>query len=152
MSSKLKFMKKLLIVFTIFSSIYSTNSFAQDKTPTIVSKSFQTSFSNAKEVNWSEVNDLYKAAFISDGQTIFAYFDAEGNLVASARDISLLQLPLSLQTNLRKNYQDYNATNSFEVSNEEGTTYYVTIESNSSKLQLKSTSFGEWDTYKKSRI
>ncbi len=145
-------MKKLLIVFTIFSSIYSTNSFAQDKTPTIVSKSFQTSFSNAKEVTWSEVNDLYKAAFTSDGQTILAFYNAEGNLLASARDVSLLQLPLSLQNNLRKNYQDYTATNFFEVNNEGGTTYYVTVESNSIKLQLKSTSFGEWDAYKKSRI
>ncbi len=99
-------MKKLLIVFTIFSSIYSTNSFAQDKTPAIVAKSFQTSFSDAKEVNWSGANDLYKAAFTSDGQTIFAFFNAEGNLVASARDVSLLQLPLSLQTDLRKKYQN----------------------------------------------
>ncbi|MEJ7680763.1 MAG: hypothetical protein WKG06_23510 [Segetibacter sp.] len=113
---------------------------------------FKPLFSNAKEVNWSEVNNLYRAAFTSDGQTIFAFFNAEGNLVASARDITLLQVPLSLQTNLRKNYQDYAATNFFEVSNEGGTTYYVTVESNSIKLQLKSTSYGEWDAYKKSRI
>ncbi len=145
-------MKKLLIIFAIFGSIYSTNSFAQDKTPVIVSKSFQTSFNNAKEVNWSEVNGLYKAAFTSDGQTIFAFYDAEGNLVASARNVSFLQLPLSLQTDLRKDYQHFSATNFFEVNNEGGTSYYATIENNSEKLQLKSTSYGEWVEYKKSNI
>ncbi len=145
-------MKKLLLVFTIFSFIYSTGSFAQDKTPAIVSKSFQNSFSNAEEVSWSGANDLYRAAFTSAGQTLFAFFDAEGNLVASARDISLLQLPLSLQTDLRKKYKDFTVTNSFEINNEAGTAYYVTVESNFTRLQLKSASYGEWDTYKKSRI
>lgn len=152
MSSKLLFMKKLLIVFTIFSSIYSTNSFAQDKTPAIVSEAFQTSFTNTKEVTWTEVNDLYKAAFTSDGQSLYAFFNADGSLVASAREVSLLQLPLSLQNDFRKNYHDYTATNLFEVDNDGGSTYYVTVEGNSAKLQLKSTSYGTWDAYKKSRI
>ncbi len=98
------------------------------------------------------MDDLYKAAFTLDGQAISAFYNAEGNLVASARDISLLQLPLSLQTELRKKYQDYTVTNPFEVNNEEGTTYYATIETSSAKLELKSTSHGEWNTYKKSRI
>jgi len=72
--------------------------------------------------------------------------------VAFARNISLLQLPLSLQTELKNNFQNYFVSNSFEADNDAGATYYLTIESNTAKLQLKSTSEGEWNTYKKSRI
>lgn len=145
-------MKKLLVIFTIFGCVYSANSFAGDKTPAIVSKSFQASFNNAQDVSWSEASNLYKAAFTTDGQSIFAFFNSEGNLVASARNISLLQLPLSLQTGLKNNFQNYTVSNSFEVDNEAGVSYYVTVESNTAKLQLKATSGGEWESYNRSRM
>src|SRR5256885_13412006 len=127
-------MKKFLIVFTILGSIITTSSFAQDKIPAMVSKSFQDSYKDAKEVKWTEVSNLYKAYFIIDGQAISAFFDENGKLVASSRNISVLQLPISLQIVLKNKYSGYQVNDLFEIDNEIGNTYYVTIESNGQKL------------------
>ncbi len=146
-------MKQLLIILTFLGSIYATNTFAQSKTPAVVLQSFTSSYDNAKEVTWTEVDNLYKANFNLDGQqNIFAFFDAGGNLVASARNISFLQLPIPLQAGLKKNFKIYFSSELFEVNNEEGTTYYATLENSDFKLQVKSTSYGDWTTYQKSRI
>ena len=62
---------------------------------------------------------------------------------------SSLQLPITLQASLKNNYEGYWITDLFEMANEEGTSYYVTLESADSKLVLKSVSNTFWSNYKK---
>ena len=148
LNSKLFFMKKLLVIFTVLSSFYTANSFAQNKMPKAVTQSLQTSFKDVKEANWSVVNNLYKAEFILDGQNITAYLNEEGKLVASARNITALQLPILLQADLKNSYTNYVLTNLLEVDDENGITYYVTAENGTKTLQLKSVGYGVWNMYK----
>ena len=65
------------------------------------------------------------------------------------RNISSLELPISLQANLKNNYSKYWISDLFEVSNQEGTSYYITMENADSKIVLKSSGNGRWNTYKK---
>ncbi len=115
-------------------------------------QALQSTFTDAKNVNWTEVNNLYKAEFVSGGQTLTAYFNADGKLVASARDIAVSQLPILLQTDLRNNYVNYNVANLFEVDNESGISYYVTIGNAGKTMQLKSIGYGVWSVYQKSKL
>ena len=85
-----------------------------------------------------------------NGQFITAFYDAAANLVAVTKNISPLQLPVTLQASLKNSYCDYWISELFELSNENGTSYYVTVEDGDSKLTLKS-SGTNWTTYKKSR-
>ncbi|MGZ8517547.1 MAG: hypothetical protein ACXWWD_09360 [Chitinophagaceae bacterium] len=64
------------------------------------------------------------------------------------RNISSLELPISLQTNLKNNYSKYWISDLFEISNNEGTSYYITLENADSKIVLKSDS-NKWNTFKK---
>ncbi|HJW17277.1 MAG TPA: hypothetical protein VJ499_09150 [Flavisolibacter sp.] len=144
-------MKRFLITLTVLFSLISMSSFASDsKVDSRVLKSFETSFKNATEVDWTVTTNFYKAKFSLNGQYVAAYFDASGNMMAITRNISSTQLPISLQTNLKNSYEGFWISDLFEVANEEGTTYYVTVENADTKLVLKS-SGSDWATYQKER-
>src|SRR6476620_2130904 len=145
------FMKRFLITLTVLFSLISMSSFASDsKVDSRVLKSFQSSFKNATEVDWTVSSNFYKANFTLNGQYVAAYFDESGHMMAITRNISSTQLPISLQTNLKNNYEGFWITNLFEVANDEGTTYYVTVENADTKLILKSSN-SDWVTYQKER-
>ena len=144
-------MKRFLITLTVLFSLISMSSFASDsKVDSRVLKSFQSSFKNATEVDWTVTNNFYKANFSLNGQYVAAYFDGSGNMMAITRNISSTQLPISLQTNLKNNYEGFWISDLFEVANEEGTTYYVTVENANHKLILRSSN-ADSATYQKQR-
>lgn len=142
-------MKRLVLTLTIALSLISLNSFANDaEVNPAALQSFNSSFKKATEVNWTVSNNYYKANFALDGQYVAAYYDEEGKMIALTRNISSLQLPITLQANLKKNYEDFWISDLFEMTNDEGTSYYVTIENADSKIILKSNS-QSWERFKK---
>jgi hypothetical protein len=60
-----------------------------------------------------------------------------------------LDLPLLLQTSLKKYHTNSWITDLFEVSNQDGTSYYVVLETADIKIILKSTDGGNWMVYQK---
>ena len=145
-------MKILFVTLTALFSLFNTKSFATDvKISPVVLESFSTSFEDASEVKWSVSNELYRADFNFNDQYISAYFDAGGNIVAEVKNITSLQLPLCLQKGLKKHLQNLWITELFEVNNNEGTSYYVTLENADTKLVLKSTGTAGWSTFQKQR-
>ncbi|HWJ29035.1 MAG TPA: hypothetical protein VNS32_21000 [Flavisolibacter sp.] len=143
-------MKHLLLTLTIAFSLFSLNSFANDHVNVAPAalNSFKASFKNASDVSWSVSSTYFKASFALNGQYVSAYFDGDGKMVAMTRNISSLQLPLVLQSELREKYQGYWVSDLFELANDQGTTYYITVENADKKIVLKSYSSG-WSVYNK---
>lgn len=146
-------MKRLVLTLTIALSLISFSSFAKDGITVnqAVLESFKSSFKNATEVNWTVAESYFKADFAMNGQYVAAYYDTYGKMIAMTRNISSLQLPIFLQASLKNNYENYWISDLFEVANEDGTTYYITIENADTKIVLKSSSSSDWSTYKKIR-
>ena len=143
-------MKPLFVLLTVISSFFVQNSFAaKDDVAPIVLQSFQQAFNNAKEVSWTATSNFYKADFALNGQYVSAFYDGLGELVAMTRNITSFQLPIYLQANLKKDYTAYWITDLFEVTNEDGTTYYATLENADTKVVLKSASASKWSTFQK---
>lgn len=143
-------MKFLFVTLTALFSLLNSKSYADDvKVNSAVIKSFQSSFKNASEVKWSFTETLYKANFSFNGQYVAAYYDVYGEMVAVTRNISSNQLPVTLQTVLKNDYKDLWVTDLFEVSDETGTTYYITLEDADTKLVLRSTGSLAWSVYQK---
>jgi hypothetical protein len=146
-------MKRFFFTLTLALGLFSLSSFANDNDDVspVALASFKTSFKNANEVSWS-VNDLYyKASFTMNGQYIAAFYDLEGKMVAMTRNITSIQLPLSLQSSLKKHYGGYWISDLFEMANDGVTSYYITIENGDSRIVLKATSNSDWSSYKKQR-
>jgi hypothetical protein len=143
-------MKPLFILLTVIASFFSKTSSANDDVVSnAVLKSFQSSFANAKEIDWSFNKSLYKARFTLDGLHIIAYYNSEGSLVAMTRNISSSQLPIALQTTIKKEYTAFWISDLFEIANEDGTSYYITLENAKTKLVLKSTNNAAWSKFQK---
>jgi hypothetical protein len=143
-------MRSFLIALTMMASVVSkADTPVKDIVTPAVLQSFQTSFSNAREVSWTAVgSDMYKASFTFNGQYITAFYNTEGSLVALTRNISSNQLPIKLQAALQTSESGW-ISDLFEISNDEGTTYYVTVENADHKVVLKSTDNTSWSVYQK---
>jgi hypothetical protein len=144
-------MKKLLIV--LFASLTTLISSASE-TPAVVApavlKSFQSTFGAAREVRWNESSSFYKANFTLDGQYLNAFYNAEGEMVALTRSMTLNQLPVMLQAELKNKTGNKSwITDITEFATNEGTTYYATVENADMKITLRSTDNNEWMTHKK---
>jgi hypothetical protein len=115
-------------------------------------KSFQKTFSNAKEAAWTVTEKHYKVTFILNNETLTAFYNPDGRLIGVTRNISSLQLPIILQTELKGEYGRYWITELVEQSGENGTDYYVTVEDADSRTVLKSSSGNtSWSVYRKLR-
>ena len=143
-------MKRLFFILTLSLSLTSVRSFANgiDVSGNVL-ESFRSSFKNASDVNWTKVDNYYKASFMLNEQYASAFFDQEGKMIALTRNISMNQLPMSLQLSLKKNYSNYWITDLFEMYDEQGISYYVSIENGDATVVLKSNTVSDWYNFKK---
>jgi hypothetical protein len=141
-------------IFTLaLSLILGTASFANNE-ETInqkASESFKKEFAQAKDVSWQKAGEMVKATFTLNDRVLFAYYSESGDLIAITRNITTDQLPISLQTSMRKNYSGYWVSDLFEMVSGGQTNYYITLENADHKVVLKSEDFGSWSTYRKEK-
>lgn len=143
-------MKKIIMTLAIaMSSLLSFANGTEETVSTRVLDAFNTEFNGAKEVTWTAGDNYYKAAFIYNEQYVFAFYSTDGELLGLTRYISSLDLPINLQAGLKKNYSNSWISDLFEVSNSEGVSYYITLETADSKTILKSAGGEKWSVYKK---
>lgn len=141
-------MKKLVLTLAI--AVSTLCAFAREvNVSDKVLKAFNTEFTAAKEVEWSISKDFYKASFIYNGNYVYAFYGMDDELVAVTRNISPSDLPINLQTSIKKSYASYWVSDLFELNNETGTSYYITLENADTKLVLKSEAGAAWNSYKK---
>ena len=143
-------MKKMILALGLIVTLGISSAFtAEPKVSPKTLEAFKNEFAAAKEVSWTVSSNYYRAAFTINDQKIFAFYSMDGELLNMGRYISSLQLPLNLFTRLKNAYSEYWISDLFEMSNKEGTHYYVTLENADTSIMLKSLIGGEWETYKK---
>ena len=112
---------------------------------------FKSDFTNASHATWEQKQGFTKATFSLNGQVLCAYYDYNGELQAVVRNICSDQLPIALLTTLKKDYDGFWITDLFEISVDNQTTYYVTIENSDKKIVLKSESAAYWNVFSKAK-
>ena len=145
-------MKKTIFALA-FSLILGSASFANndESINERASQSFKKEFAQAKDVSWQKSGDMFRATFTLNERVLFAYYNQSGDLMAITRNITTDQLPIALQTSLRKNYTEYWVSDLFEMVSGGQTSYYITVENADHKVVLKSEDFGSWSTYRKEK-
>ena len=113
-----------------------------------VKESFCKEFVNAEAVHWENLVEFEKAHFTMNGQTLDAYFDTNGKLIAVTRNILSTELPIHLFAELNKEYSVYWITDLFEISAEGGTSYYITLQFSDREIVLRSEDGGSWEVFK----
>jgi len=108
---------KRTILFALFVMALSAKSFAGNKNTGSEEKekeasyfaqnNFQAKFQDAKEVKWTVGNNYQKASFVLDGIKKSAFFNQQGDFIATTEYIKADKLPADSQQKLKKQYKDY---------------------------------------------
>jgi hypothetical protein len=83
-----------------------------------------------------------KVTFLLAGSRAVAYFNAQGELAGSVRDLFFNQLPLSVMTAVDKRFPEAVIYDVHEISNDNGTSYRITLEEKSKKKVVRLDSAG----------
>ncbi len=128
-----------------------TSAFANDneRMTQKAKESFNSNFTGTKAVIWQNQGEFVNATFTINDMVMYAYFNENGDLMAVTRNILSDQLPISLITDLKKNYSNHWISDLFEMAADGQTSYYITLENADETLILKSNDFNSWSVYKK---
>ena len=138
-------MKTLFISISLLVSSFFAS--ATNTEPAISSSaisSFETAFAKATSVNWQDMGDLYKVSFQLDGVNTTAFYQPDGKFIGVTKNLSSEALPASLRKTLQKGLDKSWITDLIVLNNEEGTTYFVSVETADSKTVLKSVRNKRW--------
>jgi hypothetical protein len=147
-------MKKRIITAVLVLLVAGTTAFADSANARIDKKviyAFNSRYTGATHVNWFQESNLYKATFQYHEICFTAYFDAEGEWVATTRNVLSDQLPLPLIMRLKNDFGDFWITELIEVDSPYNISFFVAIENSSKSIVLRSEGFGDWEVYRKSR-
>jgi len=102
-----------------------------------IKESFKKEFAGATSVKWAKDKEFQTATFIFYDHLVMAYFDTNGELLGSARDIAFYELPMAVINSIDKNFAAFDFMEVLEISNAEGTFYRITIENEHKRYNIK---------------
>lgn len=117
-----------------------------------VSKSFTAKFASAENVNWKQKEEFYFADFKVNQQSMFAAYNADGDLLGISRTVKLSQLPLHVEMSIRENYKNYKIDETVNEMVLDGeTSYHLQVEDKNRYLKLKCDSDGQISVLKRTK-
>ena len=146
-------MKRLSIAVILFLTVIGThaNPLSRNEEPTFNGANhFRRQFPQATGVNYKVKGQFTEVNFIWNGLQLQAFYDQEGNPLATARTIDKNNLPVNVQLNLQKNYSDGVVTAAIEYTDtSDGLSYYVTLATPKSTYLLHVSTSGDISVFKK---
>lgn len=116
---------------------------AKDKINSKVTVALQNEFGNVDNITWSNAsNNMLRATFTKDDETVSAFFDQKGEFIASTIEISKDALPAKLKAAINKKVKEGVITEALQMQTNEEFAYYVKVYANGSEKVYKGTSAG----------
>ena len=107
-----------------------------------IKESFKKEFAGATLIKWEKDKDFQRATFVLYDHLVIAYFNTDGELLGSARDVFFYEVPMAVIKSIGENFAGINPIEVLEVSNTEGTFYRITIEKQSKRYHIKASADG----------
>jgi hypothetical protein len=106
-------------------------------------KAFEAEFGNVANVSWSSArNNMLRATFKEDEETVHAFFSNAGEYVCSTVARSANELPKKLLANIAAKYPAHQVLEAFVLRTPEGESIYVKIQTEDSAVLLKGNNAG----------
>jgi hypothetical protein len=147
-------MKKRIAGMVALTIVMFTTTFAKNTDDNINAKALTTfteKFADVKEVKWSKADNYYKATFKMNDQVLTAFISEAGEWMGVVRNLLSYQLPINLQTDLKKNYSQYWISELFEFATDGETVYYAIVENADQKISLKTSGQMDWSSIRKEK-
>lgn len=148
-------MKKFFIATCLMVVLAAQSAFASD--PTYVSRpvrqSFEKEFAGAQSVNWEFLSSksIYHATFTVNSEKMHAYFDSEGELLVTGREVKAENLPLLVTKTLQQQYGVFSVSEVVELNDGSQTSYVVKVNKADQQHFVQAYTDGSLNRLKKSR-
>ena len=124
-------MKQITIAVILFFTVLGTTraNTADHKDPTFVGiENFKHQFPDATDVSYKVKGELTEVNFIWNTMRLQAFFDLDGNLLATCRNIATSDLSLTAQLSLKDHYPGFIERDAIEYNDANScVSYYVTM-------------------------
>jgi len=132
-------MKRIFVCLLFMLTAGLATVFANDKTNVSekLKEAFRKEFTKAEIVKWNDIGEYHVATFILDGGRAEAYFNTDNELVGSIRYLFFMQLPLVVMRSLNNRFAGADVLTIREVTNAEGISYRVLLETQEKKIYAK---------------
>lgn len=129
---------KLFFAICLFLTMTAATAFAGNSYPENeqAKETFKKEFPGAEVISWNDAGDLTKAVFLLNGYRSEAYFDSEGELQATVRNLFFNQLPLAVTKTVDKRFPNADILEVTEISRTEGTSYRIRLETATKKYKV----------------
>ena len=144
-------MKKIILSLAVLVIVGASASAADFKTNPKAVEVFQTEFSGAQSVSWTEEDGFSKASFLIGGNRALAWFAKDGSLVGSVRSLLYNQLPLAVMRAMERKFGTADIYEIMEINNNEGTRYSFIIEKKGTKQTVTVSADGTIEDVKKGK-
>jgi hypothetical protein len=145
-------MKRLSIAVILFLTVIGTraNPLSHEDPNFNGIQNFRRQFPQATGVNYKVKGQFTEVNFIWNGLRLQAFYDQEGNPLATARSIDKNNLPVNVQLNLQKIYSDGVVVDAIEYTDiSDGLSYYVTLTNPKATWLLHVSTSGDISVFKK---
>lgn len=90
---------------------------------------FEKEFSGAQAVNWETLSgkSIYHATFTINNDRLHAYYDADGQLLVTGREVKAESLPLLITRGLDQQFGTYSVRDVVEINNGLETSYIIKV-------------------------
>jgi hypothetical protein len=146
-------MKKIFLTIATI-GLLGTSVYAADggkkatKVPAItytVSSEFDSTFSEAKNVNWTVTSNVQKATFTMNDVKMTAFYNLQGEYLGVTQDVAYTTLDVKAQKQIAAKYADYKVgeviklTTADNQTNSDQTVYFVDLAGKSDELLVRVT-------------
>lgn len=145
-------MKKLFIV-ALMVALTGTAAIAAPPITTKVLNHFGVAFAGASNVQWKATDSFVKASFTRDNQQWEAFYDLEGNLYGTSRNVTASDIPAKGMQYIAKKYSCYTPKEYIEFTHEtEGKVFYVSLVNEKTKLVMQVAIDGNTNVFKRIQL
>ena len=142
---------KNLIIATLLSVSLATTAFAAPISGNSATTNFKSDFKGATNVSWKTTADFVKATFVMNNERREAFYDLEGNIIATSKAVSFAELSENVKTVLSEKYGNYTIRELVQMEVTDTKAMYISLEYDKETLILKVDNWGVVTKWAKSK-
>ncbi|MBC7850557.1 MAG: hypothetical protein H7Y31_12525 [Chitinophagaceae bacterium] len=143
-----------LLLSTFFTMANSSNEPIKDNVNPHIKQEFNKKFPSAQYTVWSNMSSegLYIVRFVYHAETMIAYVDVDGGIIATARTIAIDKLPFTVNQTLIDEYSGFETRESMELVLHGELNYLFVVENAKVKLTVLINGSGMAREMKKEKV
>ena len=138
-----------LLAISVATSAFATEASKFPNTSIAVT-SFNSAFKDATDVSWSQVGDLSKVSFVSEGVRMEGFYNMDGDMVGLAKGISIESLPVDAKRTFAKKYDGYLVKEVIQFDTPTEVAYYISADKGNQSVVFKVNSASRVSIFKTS--